>query len=69
MLGADESHIGLSTNHTSKDARLREFFSDRRVRIALSHAVNRDEMNELIYDGLATPRQYSPMEESPQYYP
>lgn len=68
MLGTNESHIGMNTNHTAKDERLRELFSDRRVRIAFSHAVNRDEINELVYDGLATPRQYSPMELTPQYH-
>jgi peptide/nickel transport system substrate-binding protein len=62
-------HAALQPNHTTKNPRLREFFQDRRVRIALSLAVNRDEMNEMIYDGLATPRQYSPLSMSAQYYP
>jgi peptide/nickel transport system substrate-binding protein len=62
-------HKCLQCNLTTKNERLREFFNDRNVRIALSLAVNRDEMNELAYDGFYTPRQYSPMEESPQYYP
>ena len=47
---------------------MREFFNDRNVRIALSLAVDRDELNELIYDGLLTPRQYSPLAMSPNYY-
>src|ERR1041385_2646062 len=34
----------------------------------LSLAVNRDNMNQLVYNGLNTPRQYSPMKESPQFY-
>ncbi len=63
------SHICLQCNLTTKNEPLREFFNERNVRIALSLAVNRDEMNELAYDGLYTPRQYSPMDESPQYYP
>jgi peptide/nickel transport system substrate-binding protein len=63
------SHVGLQANLTTKNERLREFFNERNVRIAFSLAANRDEMNELAYDGFFTPRQYSPMEESPQYYP
>jgi len=63
------SHAALQPNLTTKNERLREFFNDRNVRIALSLAANRDEMNELAYDGFYTPRQYSPMDESPQYYP
>lgn len=31
--------------------------------------MNRDEMNELAYDGMATPRQHSPIERSPLFYP
>jgi len=68
-LGVSASHFAVQPNHTTKEPRLREFFQDRRVRIALSHAVNREEINELVYDGLATPRQYSPLPVSPNYYP
>ncbi|HEY63846.1 MAG TPA: ABC transporter substrate-binding protein [Caldilineae bacterium] len=63
------NHVALQPNHTTKNMRLREFFQNRDVRIALSVAVNREEINDLVYNGLATPRQYSPLEESPQYYP
>jgi peptide/nickel transport system substrate-binding protein len=48
---------------------MREFAQDRKVRIALSLAVNRDELNELVYNGLLTPKQYSPLEMSPNAYP
>jgi len=63
------SHVAMQCNLTTKNERLREFFNDRNVRIALSLAANREEMNELAYDGFLKPRQYSPLEESPQYYP
>jgi peptide/nickel transport system substrate-binding protein len=63
------SHVALQCNLTTQNEKLREFFNERNVRIALSLAVDRDEMNELAFDGFYTPRQYSPMEESPQYYP
>ncbi len=69
VLGTSANHIAIQLNMTTKDQRLREFFQNRDVRIALSLAVNRDEMNELAFDGLLTPRQYSPLSKSPQYYP
>jgi peptide/nickel transport system substrate-binding protein len=69
VLGIKASHVAMQPNHTTKNMRLREFFQNRDVRIALSVAVDREAMNELVYDGLLTPRQYSPLEESPQYYP
>jgi peptide/nickel transport system substrate-binding protein len=68
FIGTSSGHTALQPNHTTKNPRLREFFQKRDVRIALSIAVDRDTLNELIYDGLATPRQYSPISTSPQYY-
>jgi len=69
FLGIHGSHLALNTNHTTKEPKLREFFQNRDVRIALSLAVNRDELNDLLYEGIATPRQYSPISMSAQYYP
>jgi peptide/nickel transport system substrate-binding protein len=68
-LGSSTYHTCFTPNHATQNEALREFFGERNVRIALSLAVNRDEINELLYNGLATPRQYSPMETSPQYDP
>jgi peptide/nickel transport system substrate-binding protein len=68
VVGVTAGHEAVQLNHTTKNQALREFFQNRDVRIALSHAINRDEVNELIYAGTATPRQYSPMSQSPQYY-
>jgi peptide/nickel transport system substrate-binding protein len=68
-LGASAGHTCLQPNHATKNDRLREFFQDRNVRLAMSYAVNRVEMNELVYDGLLVPRQYSPLPLSPNYYP
>ncbi len=67
--GASSGHSAMQLNLTTKNKRLREFFNDRNVRIALSHGINRDEINELAYNGLARPRQYSPLSISPQAYP
>jgi peptide/nickel transport system substrate-binding protein len=69
FLGIQASHVAMQPNHTTKEPKLREFFMDTNVRKALSLAANRDEMNELIYDGLLTPRQYSPLGLSPNAYP
>jgi peptide/nickel transport system substrate-binding protein len=55
-------------NMTTKNERLRELFQERDFRIAVSHAVNRDEMRELLFDGFATNMQYSPPADSPLYY-
>jgi peptide/nickel transport system substrate-binding protein len=62
-------HVSLFPNQTCPDPRIREFNQNRDVRIAVSLAINRDEINELVWDGLFTPRQYSPLEEAPEYYP
>ena len=68
VLGVNASHVVLTHNMTTKNKPLAEFFSNRSARIAMSLAVNRDNMNQLVYNGLNTPRQYSPMKESPQFY-
>lgn len=54
-------------NHTAKDPELREFFQNRDVRIAMSHSINRDEINDVVHFGLGTPRQWA-MWPNSQYY-
>ena len=54
-------------NFTTEDEGLRELFWDVRFRQAMSLAINRDEINELVYFGLATPSQAAPPPSS-QYY-
>lgn len=56
-------------NISHKDPVLREIFNDARFREALSIAINRDELNVLVYDGLFEPRQASPVSGSPNYDP
>jgi len=68
VMGFKSSHVAMQVNHTCLEPKLREFFQNRDVRIALSLAANRDEINELVYNGTYTPRQYSPLEVSPDYY-
>jgi len=53
-LGAD---VALAFNQIHKDPVLAEIFQDVRFRQAMSTAINRDEINELVFLGLGTPRQ------------
>ena len=50
------SEMGFAFNYTHQDEVLRELFNDVRWRQALSHAMNREEINELRFAGLGTPR-------------
>ena len=56
-----------NTNHS--DPQLRALFDDAGFREAMSISINREEINELVYDGLAEPRQASPVSGSPNYDP
>jgi peptide/nickel transport system substrate-binding protein len=51
----------LTFNITHNDPRLRAVYGDLRFRQAMSHALNRDEMNEVLYFGLGTPAQALPI--------
>lgn len=64
--GSASGHTAIQLNQTTKNERLRELFQNTDVRIALSLAVDRATLNELVFDGLLTPRQYSPIPSSPQ---
>jgi peptide/nickel transport system substrate-binding protein len=68
FLGVSAGHTAMQLNLATKNDMLREFFNTRDVRIAISLAMNRDEVNELVFSGLLTPRQYSPLKLSPNYY-
>lgn len=59
--------ISLNQNHP--DPYMKSLIQDRRFRIALSHAINRDELNEADFFGIATPRQAAPNPTSPFYDP
>jgi peptide/nickel transport system substrate-binding protein len=51
------SECGFCFNYTHNDEVLRTLFQDLRWRQAMSHALNRDEINELRFAGLGIPRQ------------
>lgn len=60
---------GIHLNMTTNDERVRELFQARDFRIAVSLGVDREQINELVFDGLGTPMQYGPPMESPLHYP
>ena len=51
------SRAGFQFNMTHKDPVLREIFQDKRFRQAMSMAINREEINQFAFQGLATPQQ------------
>ncbi len=59
--------VNIEPNLNVADEVLRVLNNDIRFRKALSFAFNRDEINEIVFQGLGTPRQATPMEES-RYY-
>ncbi|NMB44927.1 MAG: ABC transporter substrate-binding protein [Firmicutes bacterium] len=64
--GENSMVICFNLNH--KDPVMNEIFNDKRFRIAMSHAINRPEIIDLIYYGEAEPSQPAPRKESPFYY-
>lgn len=54
-------------NQTHSDPVLRKIFRDKRFRIALSLGINRDEINNLFYMGMAQPRQTTVIPQSKYY--
>ena len=63
------SDVVLQFNFTHANERLRTLYWDKRFRHALSYAINRQEMNEIIYFDLGTPRQVTVHPSSAYYEP
>ena len=59
-LWIDSGGQALALNLNHKDPVLRSIFSDRRFRIALSHAIDRNTLNEIAFFGIGQPSQMSP---------
>lgn len=59
----------MAPNLNHKDPVMRKILSDPRFRKALSHAVNRKEINKIVYRGKGFPRQAAPLKESEFYSP
>ena len=58
------NEYSIMFNFTTPNLELREIFWDIRFRQAMSVAINRDEINELVYFGLANPSANSPVPSS-----
>ncbi len=61
------NEYAISFNFTTPNEDLREIFWDIRFRQAMSVAIDREEINQLVYFGLATPSQAAPVPSSPFY--
>ena len=59
--------LGFHINQTVEDLDLREIFRDLNFRAGLSHALNRDEINNIVADGMLIPRQSAINEGLPNY--
>ncbi len=57
----------IFVNQTAADPETRKLFQMPKFRYGLSHAINRDEMNELLWLNLAEPRQVMPVQADPFY--
>ncbi len=64
---ADGAKLIIIPNYDTDDPVLLKLFTDRRFRIALSYAINRKEMNELIFNGLGQPWQAALVPGVPYY--
>ncbi len=54
-------------NFNTQDTVLAEIFKDINFRIGMSHAINREEIIEIVHQGQGTPAQVAPLESSPLY--
>lgn len=54
-------------NLNVQDPVLSELFNDINFRIGMSHAINREEIIEIVHQGQGTPSQVAPLESSPLY--
>ena len=61
------SFVGLFPNWDAPEANVRRALRDRRVRIALSHAINRPEIGDVIFNGRLVPSGWSLSQASPYY--
>ncbi|MEX0885902.1 MAG: ABC transporter substrate-binding protein [Phycisphaeraceae bacterium] len=66
-LSGNQLVIGPNLNH--RDPVMREIIGDRRFRIALSHALDRELINEAKFHGQHVPQQVAPSESSDYYVP
>ena len=63
------SDVAIQPNYNHPEARLRTLYHDKRFRHALSLAIDRDEMNKIIYFGRGVPRQVTAHPSSSYFEP
>ena len=63
------SDVAIQPNYNHPDTRLRALYNDKRFRQALSLAIDRDEMNKIIYFGRGVPRQVTAHPSSSYFEP
>ncbi|EGU61665.1 ABC-type dipeptide transport system, periplasmic component [Vibrio nigripulchritudo ATCC 27043] len=61
------SELVIALNQTVNDPVKRELFANKDFRVALSHAIDRDEISETVFSGAVGPYQAAPLEISPYY--
>lgn len=67
-IGWSDNWAAISFNFSHEDPVWREIFADQRFRIALSHAINRQEINDLLFLGLnAMPSSPAPPDGPPYF--
>jgi len=69
MFDAAALQAVFTFNQSHKDPVLAEIFSDSRFRQAMSLAIDRDEINDMVYFGTATPRQMTVQQDASFYKP
>ena len=57
----------VAFNFTAKDEEKRELFNNKKFLRAMSHAINRDEINETAFFGLGKPQQYITFDPAPDF--
>lgn len=63
------TYLFYQFNLTDEDPVLREIFQDNRFRQAMSLAIDREEMNEVLFFGQGVPRQYTVLDDSVLFEP
>jgi len=58
---ADSNDMALHFNHTHKDPEMRELIRNKDVRIALSLGIDREEIIDIVYQGVGEPWQIGPL--------
>lgn len=61
------TELAIALNQTVNDPIKRELFANKDFRVALSIAIDRDEISETVFSGAVGPYQAAPMEMSPYY--